>query len=148
MKDADNPTTLPGQVSHPERAPQRHLQTTTCSCRYVTLGPPLPYLALPLTQALVVWSVCTVLTGTPAEVSVPAVTTLPTTRHNTDNTLLLLFADACIAPALLAGLCEVDELMIALGCRFALDIFTIAQQDRRPPVPVPLPRDPGFARWF
>ena len=38
-------------------------------------------------------------------------------EHNTDNTLLLLFADAHIAPALLAGLSEVDELKIALGCR-------------------------------
>ena len=53
-----------------------------------------------------------------------------------------------IAPALLAGLSEVDELMIALGCRFALDIFTIAQQDPPPPVPGPLPHDPGFAHWF
>ena len=51
-------------------------------------------------------------------------------KHNTDNTLLLLFADAYIAPGLLAGLSEVDELMVALGCRFALDIFTITQQDR------------------
>ena len=69
-------------------------------------------------------------------------------EHNTDNTLLLLYADVDIAPALLAGLSEVDELMIALGCRFALNIFTIAQQDRPPPVPVPLPHDPGFAHWF
>ena len=29
-------------------------------------------------------------------------------EHNTDNTLLLLFADAYIAPALLAGLTDVD----------------------------------------
>ena len=36
-------------------------------------------------------------------------------EHNTDNTLLL-FGDAYIAPALLAGLSEVDALMIALGC--------------------------------
>ena len=58
-------------------------------------------------------------------------------EHNTDNTLLLLFADAHIAPALPAGLSKVDELMIVLGCRYALDIFTIAQQNRLPPlVPV------------
>ena len=51
-------------------------------------------------------------------------------EHNTDNSLLLVFADADIAPALLAGLSDVDVLYIALGCRFALDIFTIAQQYR------------------
>ena len=50
-------------------------------------------------------------------------------KNNTDNTLPLLFADAYIAPAPLAGLSEVDELGIALGCKFALDIFTLAQQD-------------------
>ena len=54
--------------------------------------------------------------------------------HSTSNTLLLLFADAFVAPALLADFSEVDELTVALSCRFALDIFTIAQQDRpRPP---------------
>ena len=43
--------------------------------------------------------------------------------------------------------------MIALGCKFALDIFTNTQQDRPPPDPVPLPLDPGLvfasdvARW-
>ena len=65
-------------------------------------------------------------------------------EHNTSNTLLLLFADAYIAPALLAGLSEVDKLKIALGYRFALDIFTNAQQDRPSPDPVPLPLDPGL----
>ena len=45
-------------------------------------------------------------------------------EHNTDKTLLLLFADAHIAPARLTSLSEVDELKIALSCRFALDIFT------------------------
>ena len=49
-------------------------------------------------------------------------------EHNTDNNFLLLFADVDIAPALLAGLFEVDVLYISLGCRFALDIFTISQQ--------------------
>ena len=34
--------------------------------------------------------------------------------HNTNTTLLLLFADAFIAPALLAGLFEVDELILSL----------------------------------
>ena len=51
-------------------------------------------------------------------------------EHNTSNTLLLLCADALVAPALLADFSEVDELMVALSCRFALDIFTNAQQDR------------------
>ena len=64
-------------------------------------------------------------------------------EHDTGNTLLLLFADAY-----LAGLSEVDELKIALGCRFALDIFTIFQQDRPSPDPVPLPLDPGFEPCF
>ena len=54
-------------------------------------------------------------------------------EHNTNNNILLLFADADIAPALLAGLSDVDVLYIALGCRFALDIFTIAQQYRPSP---------------
>ena len=69
-------------------------------------------------------------------------------EHNTDNTLLLLFADAYIAPAPLADLSEVDELKTELGCVFALVIFTIAQQDRPSPDPVPLPLDPGLDPWF
>ena len=44
-------------------------------------------------------------------------------EHNTDHTLLLLFADAFTAPALLS---ELDELTAALSCRFALVIFTVA----------------------
>ena len=54
-------------------------------------------------------------------------------EHNTSNILLLLFADALVAPALLADLRELDELMVALSCRFALDTFTTAQQDRPDP---------------
>ena len=50
-------------------------------------------------------------------------------EHNTNNTLLLLVADALIAPVLLSSLSDVDELMVALGCRFALDLFSIAQHD-------------------
>ena len=49
-------------------------------------------------------------------------------EHNTDNNFLLLFADDAITPTLLEGLTEVDVLHIALGCRFALVIFTISQQ--------------------
>ena len=49
-------------------------------------------------------------------------------EHKTDNNFLLLFADVDITPTLLEGLSEVDVLHIALGCRFALEIFTISQQ--------------------
>ena len=56
-------------------------------------------------------------------------------EHNTSDTLPLLFAEAFVAPALLADLSEVDELMVASSCRFALDIFTVAQQDRPRPEP-------------
>ena len=45
-------------------------------------------------------------------------------EHNTDNNFLLLFADTAITPALLEGLSEIDVPHIALGCRFALGIFT------------------------
>ena len=47
-------------------------------------------------------------------------------EHNTDSNFLLLFADVGIMPTLLEGLTEVDVLHIALGCRFALDIFTVS----------------------
>ena len=63
-------------------------------------------------------------------------------EHNTDNNFLLLFADLGVTPTLLEGLTDVDVLHIALGCRFALDIFTISQQYSPPPVHVPLPHDP------
>ena len=67
--------------------------------------------------------------------------------HNTSNTLLLLFADAFVAPAPLADLSEVDELTVALSCRFALDILTIAQRDRpRPPWMRPLVLRHGLAQ--
>ena len=48
-------------------------------------------------------------------------------EHNTSNSLLLLCAYALIAPVLLSGLSEANELGFALGCRFALDVFTIQQ---------------------
>ena len=69
-------------------------------------------------------------------------------EHNTDNLLLLLFADANIALTLLARLSDVHELYIALGCRFALDIFTIAQQDRPEPEPEPLPLESETEPWL
>ena len=72
-------------------------------------------------------------------------------EHNTSNAFLLLCAGALIAPVLLVCLADVDRLMFvcltdvdrlmfvcltdvdrlmfALGCRSALDVFTIAQQD-------------------
>ena len=63
-------------------------------------------------------------------------------EHNTDSNFLLLFADVGITPTLLEGLTEVDVLHIALGCRFALDIFTISQRHSRTPDPEPLSHDP------
>ena len=57
-------------------------------------------------------------------------------------------ACALLALVLLTGLSDVDELMVALGCRFALDIFSIAQQDQLHPEPDPLAHDPGYAFWF
>ena len=66
-------------------------------------------------------------------------------EHNTDNNFLLLFADVDITLTLLEGLSEVDVLHIALGCRFALDIFTISQQLSSTPDHEPLPLDAEFA---
>ena len=63
-------------------------------------------------------------------------------EHNTSHALLLLLADVDIAPVLLSGLSDGDELIFALGCRFASDVFTAAQKDRPLPVPTPLARDP------
>ena len=45
--------------------------------------------------------------------------------HNTDNNFFLLLADVGHHAHLLEGLTEVDVRHVALGCRFALDIFTI-----------------------
>ena len=63
-------------------------------------------------------------------------------EHNTDGNFLLLFADIGIMPTLLEGLTDVDVLHMALGCRFALDIFTISQQYSPAPDHEPLPHDP------
>ena len=63
-------------------------------------------------------------------------------EHNTDSNFLLLFADVGITPTLLEGLTDVAVLHIALGCRFALDIFTISQQYSPTPDHEPLPHDP------
>ena len=52
--------------------------------------------------------------------------------HNTSNKLLLSCAHALVAPVLLCGLTELDELATALSCWFALDIWTIMQQEASP----------------
>ena len=62
-------------------------------------------------------------------------------EHNTDSNFLLLFEDVGITPTLLEGLTEVDVLHIALGCRFALDIFTVSQQYSPTLDHEPLPHD-------
>ena len=74
----------------------------------------------------------------------PAVTSPRPTMTSTtsDSNFLLLFADVDITPTLLEGLTEVDVLHIALGCRFALDIFTISQRHSPTPDHEPLPHDP------
>ena len=69
-------------------------------------------------------------------------------EHNTGNSLLHMLADADIAPVLLAGLSDVDVLYAALGCRFALDTFTIAQQYRPSPDIEPLPLDAEPVPWL
>ena len=66
-------------------------------------------------------------------------------EHNTGNNFLLLFADVGITPTLLQGLTEVDVLHIALGCRFALDIFSIPQQYSPTPEHETLPLEAEFA---
>ena len=63
-------------------------------------------------------------------------------EHNTDSNFLLLFADVDITPTLLEDLTEVDVLHIALGCRFALDIFTISQRHSLTSDDEPFPHDP------
>ena len=63
-------------------------------------------------------------------------------EHNTDSNFLLLFADIGIMPTLLDGLTDVDVLHIALGCRFALDIFTVSQHFPSVLELEPLPDDP------
>ena len=50
-------------------------------------------------------------------------------EHNTDNDALLLFGHAIVKPVLLSRLSALDERSFTLTCRFALDIFTIIQQD-------------------
>ena len=63
-------------------------------------------------------------------------------EHNTKSNFLFLFADVGITPTLLESLTEVDVLLIAFGCRSALDIFTISQRHFPAPDHEPLPHDP------
>ena len=73
----------------------------------------------------------------------PAATSLRLTMTRTTLTAIsFFFADVGITPTLLEGLTEVDVLHIALGCRFALDIFTISQQHSPTPDHEPLPHHP------
>ena len=141
-------------VHHPKCAPQRHLQTTTHSRRYVTHSDhyytqfsfyaPRSWMQVPAyrertqrfqTQAYcsrAMWPCCDFTLSDDDE-------------HNTDSNSLLLFADIAVTPTLLEGLTEVEVLHIALGCRFALDIFPISQQPSPTPDPEPLPHNPEFA---
>ena len=118
-------------VHHPKCATQCYLQTTTHGRRYVTLNDcghtqfafyaPRPWMQVPpnwertqrfQSQAYcsrAMWPCCDFTSSDDDE-------------HNTDNNLLLLFADVDITLTLLEGLTEVDVLLIALGCRFALDV--------------------------
>ena len=60
-------------------------------------------------------------------------------EHNTGHNLLLLFADAFTAPALISHLSELDELMVALSCLFALT-FSPLHSNTGPDL---LAHDPG-----
>ena len=145
-------------VSYPKCAPQCHLQNNNSQ-------PPLrdPSRSLPFPVLLVQASLCNTLVPSKRESTQRFQTQANRSRamwpccddtssdddeHNTENSLLLLFADADIAPALLAGLSDVDVLYIALGCRFALDIFTTAQQYRPSPDLEPLPHDAELEPWL
>ena len=162
MKNAHNPSlAIRDLVSHPERIPpQCHLRTTTYSRRNVTVGQPYAtpcsvFYALPRdvkckyrpygntrrSYSLKPASVAQLCPGHDD-------TSSDDDEHNTSNTLLLLVADACIAPALLAGLSDVHEFKIALGCKYALDMFMIAQQNGRSPDLDNLPLDPNLEPWF
>ena len=108
-------------VFHPECPPQRYLQTTTFNSSHVTLDAAKSCLKpLPTLQCGPV-VVTRHLTTTYTTPTAPFCSCLPTPR---------LWAS------------DVDELMVALVCRFALDIFTIAQQDRPHPEP-----DPWLMTW-
>ena len=79
----------------------------------------------------------------------PAGTSLRPTMMST--TLIAIsfscLRDVDIAPTLLEGLTEVDVLHITLGCRFALEIFTISQRHSPTPDHEPLPHDPELSTF-
>ena len=141
LRDADNPPLAVRDTwsSHPKCVPHCHLQTTTHSRRYVTHS---DHYYTQFSCYAPRGSGCkdrpqrertqpiSVSSPTAAVPCGPAVTSPRPIddEHNTDNNFLLLFADVGITPTLLEGLSEVDVLHIALGCRFALDIFTNSQQ--------------------
>ena len=155
MKDADNPPLAIRDTWSSSRAYSIAPSPNNNSCRYVTLRTTFAILCsafFAVPRYVKCWyrpyEVFS-LKLAPVEPCGPAVMTpLPTTTSTTPTTLCYSFADAYIAPALHAGLSEVDELKTALGCRFAMDIFTIAQQDRPSPDPVPLPLDPHLEPSF
>ena len=143
-------------VHHSKCPPQCHLQTTTHGRRYVTHSDychtqfafyaPRSWMQVPpyrertqrfqsqANRSRAMWP-CYDFTSSDGD------------EHNTDNNFLLLFADVGITPTLLEGLTEVDVLHIALGCRFALDIFTISQRLSPTLDHEPLPHDPEFATF-
>ena len=153
LRDADNP---PATVRDTWSTIQSvlhgcHLQTTTHGRRYVTLSDSChthfalnalcPWMQVPScrerTQRFQSQAYCSRAMSPCCDF-----TSSDDDEHNTDNNFLLFFADVGITPTLLEALCEIDVLQIALGCRFALDIFTISQQLSPTPDHEPLPHDP------
>ena len=59
-----------------------------------------------------------------------ATTPRPTSTSTTTATPSCSCAPTLVEPLPLSCLTDVDELIVALGCRFALDVFTIGQQVR------------------
>ena len=62
-----------------------------------------------------------------------------TSPRPTMTSTTLIISSSCL---LLEGLTEVDILHLALGYRFALEIFTISQRHSPTPDHEPLPHDP------
>ena len=82
-----------------------------------------------------------------AAAAVPCGPAVTSPRPTMTSTTLIAISSSClgdvgITPTLLEGLTEVDVLRIALGCSFALDIFTISQQYSSRPDHEPLLHDP------
>ena len=156
-----HPEAFPQAASQPSSSPnlRRTLELPSCN---PTVKPGLPCVR---PQFLCVGPCVprdsTVLKGTPSAVILPQANRPPLqcgpavmTRHlTTTNTtpttpFLLLFADAPHRTCLAHGPFRGDELMVALGCRFALDMFAYASARPAHPEPDPLAHDPGYAFWF